>query len=179
VHDLVIQEEEDDLILGTHGRGIYRLDLSPIMNISDFSAAQEDLFFQKSEHEMTWSEDWGSQGWGWGEPWEPTAEMWLHAPFTGPAKWQLRRVPAPLVLSDSSVAESGGASRILDQLQTREDAFWDLGTIELTQGPQALRLDMRQEDGFLEPGRYNVVVHIGTPSDADFQEATTTLVIAE
>ena len=165
--------------LGTHGRGIYRLDLSPIMNISDFSAAQEDLFFQNSEHEMTWSEDWGSQGWGWGEPWEPTAEMWLHAPFTGPAKWQLRRVPAPLVLSDSSVAESGGASRILDQLQTREDAFWDLGTIELTQGPQALRLDMRQEDGFLQPGRYNVVVHIGTPSDADFQEATTTLVIAE
>lgn len=179
VHDLVIQEKEDDLILGTHGRGIYRLDLSPIMNISDFSAAQEDLFFQKSEHEMTWSEDWGSQGWGWGEPWEPTAEMWLHAPFTGPAKWQLRRVPAPLVLSDSSVAESGGASRILDQLQTREDAFWDLGNLELTQGPQALRLDMRQEDGFLEPGRYNVVVHVGTPSEVDFQEATTTLVISE
>ena len=35
VHDLVIQNEEKDLLLGTHGRSIYKTDLSIIYNYLD------------------------------------------------------------------------------------------------------------------------------------------------
>ena len=35
VHDLVIQNEEKDLLIGTHGRSIYKTDLSVIYNYLD------------------------------------------------------------------------------------------------------------------------------------------------
>ena len=34
VHDLVVQERENDLIVGTHGRGIYRMDLSSLSDVT-------------------------------------------------------------------------------------------------------------------------------------------------
>jgi len=46
VHDLVIQTKKDDLILGTHGRSIYKTNLKPIYNfLENGTSKRNGLFF--------------------------------------------------------------------------------------------------------------------------------------
>lgn len=68
VHDLVIQEEAQDLVIGTHGRSIYVADIS---NFSTLNELESDLVVFEIE-EIRHSGGWGNSGWsewfGYNEP---------------------------------------------------------------------------------------------------------------
>ncbi|MCH7990811.1 MAG: hypothetical protein IIC35_00155 [Gemmatimonadetes bacterium] len=53
VHDMKIQERDDDLVVGTHGRGIYILDIAPLAGITPEVLAQDAYFFVP-EAEVRW-----------------------------------------------------------------------------------------------------------------------------
>ena len=47
VHDLVVQKRENDLILGTHGRSIYKMNLDPIYNyIDNIDKSSDGIVFE-------------------------------------------------------------------------------------------------------------------------------------
>ena len=83
VHDLVIQERENELVIGTHGRSIYVLDIKPLIDglleAGDTAPAKLALTFDAPE-ELTWRENWGERGWGWGEPRMPEVALDVFLP---------------------------------------------------------------------------------------------------
>ncbi|WP_026451123.1 WD40/YVTN/BNR-like repeat-containing protein [Aequorivita capsosiphonis] len=82
VHDLVIQPEAKDLVLGTHGRSIYVADISLLQKLNENSmnemvAAEIDT--------VNFSPRWGNKWSAWGEVYEPKAKIQFYSPQAGKA----------------------------------------------------------------------------------------------
>ncbi len=65
VHDLVIQEREKDLVVGTHGRSIYKTNISQLQKFNSFSNKATHIFKTKS---IRSSSRWGSSWSKWSQP---------------------------------------------------------------------------------------------------------------
>lgn len=59
VHDLVIQKEANDLIIGTHGRSFYKVDLNPIYKINNAPEAEILVYADTLEYRR--SDKWGTK----------------------------------------------------------------------------------------------------------------------
>lgn len=82
VHDLVIQEEENDLVVGTHGRSIYIADLE---TIHAFAKSDQKQFQVFDIEEVRFSPRWGSSWGSWYDAFEPETEISFYAPQSGTA----------------------------------------------------------------------------------------------
>jgi photosystem II stability/assembly factor-like uncharacterized protein len=82
VHDLVIQKEAKDLVLGTHGRSIYVADISLLQQM-DGSKMNELLIAPIKL--VTSSSRWGNSYSQWREANEPTIEIQFYSPQSGSA----------------------------------------------------------------------------------------------
>ena len=179
VHDLVIQERENDLVIGTHGRGIYVLDLSPLMDKTGSPDAwgKASLAFEEEAIDAVRASWWGERGWAWSEPEDPVVNTWVWSDQAAQAKLELRFIPSAPEAPDSSATSGGGASAILDQLQKASGFVVDAGVVDLVEGLQSLAIPMRHEDGFLEPGTYTVVLVTIPENGNPRREAATTLTL--
>jgi photosystem II stability/assembly factor-like uncharacterized protein len=65
VHDLVIQEREKELVVGTHGRSIYKTNISQLQKFNSFSNKATHIFKTKS---IRSSSRWGSSWSKWSQP---------------------------------------------------------------------------------------------------------------
>jgi hypothetical protein len=86
VHDLVIQERENELVIGTHGRSFYVLDLAPVLDHWKGEDPATRTFAVLEAPEKTWNKRWGKPGWAWAEPKPVEATGVLFAP-TGGTLW--------------------------------------------------------------------------------------------
>ena len=74
VHDLVIQSREKDLIIGTHGRSIYKMDVSVLQQLTD-SILNKNLHLFPPD-EITHNENWGMQdSYYWEDPETPSMDL--------------------------------------------------------------------------------------------------------
>lgn len=83
VHDLAIQERENELVIGTHGRSIWVLDLDPLIEgllEGDASDPKDRPLGMEAPEELEWNEDWGERSYGWGDPWEPEVDLRVFLP---------------------------------------------------------------------------------------------------
>jgi len=83
VHDLAIQERENELVIGTHGRSFYVLDLAPLLDHWKGEDPATRPFAVLEAPEKTWSKRWGKPGWAWAEPKPVEASGVLFAPRGG------------------------------------------------------------------------------------------------
>ena len=65
VHDLVIQEREKELVVGTHGRSIYKTNISQLQKFNSISNKATHIFKTKS---IRSSSRWGSSWSKWSQP---------------------------------------------------------------------------------------------------------------
>ena len=65
VHDLVIQNEENDLLLGTHGRSIYKTDLSVIYSLIEARNLNQTHYLMLKD--INFSSRWGTKTYNWSE----------------------------------------------------------------------------------------------------------------
>lgn len=86
VHDLVIQERENELIIGTHGRSIWVADLNPWLDHAHEPIA--DTWATDTLVTLTWNERWGEKGWAWSEPRTVEIAFSAFAPETTSGQWQ-------------------------------------------------------------------------------------------
>jgi photosystem II stability/assembly factor-like uncharacterized protein len=70
VHDLVIQEREKDLVVGTHGRSIYKTNISQLQKFNKINTKATHIFKPKN---IRSSSRWGSSWSKWSQPNIPKA----------------------------------------------------------------------------------------------------------
>lgn len=77
VHDLKIQAKAKDLIVGTHGRSIYKVNLEKVQGLTkDIIAKNIHLFeVDKIQKSKRWGNSWSS----WSEAFEPKTSIWIYS----------------------------------------------------------------------------------------------------
>ena len=177
VHDLVVQERENDLIVGTHGRGIYRMDLSSLDDVTSNSLDTRPLEFVNAKVEVVRQEDWNERGWAWSEPEEPQTTCWVWSPVDGTAQVHLRTMPAS---KESQEGEGGlSADQILDQLQTQEGRVYDRGEVSLVRGMQQVSISLLDGKDHIPAGPYQVTLKVDDLEARIRLECDTELVVTD
>jgi hypothetical protein len=81
-HDIRVQPEAKDLVLGTHGRSIYIADISLLQQVSD--ETMNNLLVNSMEP-IRASRRWGSSFSEWNDPYEPSVDIQFYSPSEGKA----------------------------------------------------------------------------------------------
>ncbi len=72
VHDLVLQEREKDLIIGTHGRSLYKANIAPLQQYNKVKTKAIALFpLPETKHSSRWGSSWSP----FSEPYEPKVDV--------------------------------------------------------------------------------------------------------
>jgi hypothetical protein len=120
IHDLVMQEREQDLVIGTHGRSIWILDVEPLR---EYMQQKQEKVVVFSIPAIRWRSDWGGNWSKWLEPSIPShgigvysdSNMKIHIDIQGPdSMWiatlgvavlhaGFNRIPYELSLAESQV----------------------------------------------------------------------------
>lgn len=81
VHDLVIQPEAKELVVGTHGRSIYKADISKLQLMTSEMLSKAFYVFQpeKIKHSSRWGSSWST----WGKPQTPGLDITFYTTKTG------------------------------------------------------------------------------------------------
>ncbi len=104
VHDLVIQKREKDLVIGTHGRSIYKVPIGPLQKYNKIKDKPITLFkIPKVEH----SSDWGSQKNSYVEPNEPKINISYFVPNGGEVKMEVLADKKNVLYSTTLSADAG------------------------------------------------------------------------
>lgn len=77
VHDLVIQKKENDLVVGTHGRSIYKANVSNIQKLNS-EVLEKELYIYDSKP-IVKEDFWGNRRNAWAKPFEPKIEFWFYS----------------------------------------------------------------------------------------------------
>ncbi|MBF4983329.1 glycosyl hydrolase, partial [Nonlabens mediterrranea] len=100
VHDLKIQPEENHLLVGTHGRSIYLVDLNALEIIgNDFAFAKVDKTRASSRY--------GSKGFMWSEGPEPSIELAFYSPAAAKIKIEILNENGKTVQELTTIADKG------------------------------------------------------------------------
>jgi photosystem II stability/assembly factor-like uncharacterized protein len=81
-HDLVIQPEAKDLVVGTHGRSIYVANISLLQKMN--SGNKDEVLISEIEPVLH-SGSWGKKFSSWGEVYQPSVEVHFYSPIEGKA----------------------------------------------------------------------------------------------
>ncbi|RTZ04767.1 glycosyl hydrolase [Flavobacterium bomense] len=77
VHDLVIQKKAKDLVVGTHGRSVYKVNLDQVQQLNDKVVAENLHVFELKKIKKT--KEWGNSWSSWAKASEPKAEIWFYS----------------------------------------------------------------------------------------------------
>lgn len=83
VHDVVVQAREKHLLVGTHGRSIFKADVAPLLDLANTFAAGKPLslqLFKLSKQRV--SKRWGMRR-GFSKPYTPSVSLRFFAPEAG------------------------------------------------------------------------------------------------
>ena len=82
VHDIKTQKESNDLLLGTHGRGIYKTNLSALQKYDSSMALSSKMTIFDLESIRYYSR-WGNSWSKWMQPYEPSTTIQLYSTISG------------------------------------------------------------------------------------------------
>lgn len=105
VHDLKIQATAKDLIVGTHGRSIYKIELAKIQELTPRVLAQPVHLFPLKD--KTKSERWGTQSYAWGEMITPMQEVWFYLKQEGTVHFTVSNEAGTILFSTTLEGNSG------------------------------------------------------------------------
>jgi len=88
VHDLVIQPEAKHLLVGTHGRSIYKADISTLQQMTP-EIMGKDLYAYKIEN-IRHSSRWGNSFSSWRKPQTPSLDVTFYCGQSGPISAQIK-----------------------------------------------------------------------------------------
>jgi photosystem II stability/assembly factor-like uncharacterized protein len=120
VHDLVIQTKAKELIVGTHGRSIYKIDISKVQELTNEVLAKSIHLFKVNDQIK--SDRWGNQNYAWGKPSEPSQEIWFYSNADGVVNFTITNEIGMVVHTQKIAAKKGLNSFTYDYLLAKEDA---------------------------------------------------------
>ncbi|UPQ80308.1 glycosyl hydrolase [Flavobacterium azooxidireducens] len=105
VHDMVIQTEANDLVVGTHGRSIYKVNLKSIQQLNEETLASDLKIF--SVDNLAHSDFWGSTWSKWLPANEPKIDVDYYAKNKGEVTIQVIHENGIVVFEDKQTASIG------------------------------------------------------------------------
>ncbi len=105
VHDLVIQKTAKDIIVGTHGRSIYRSNIENVQKLNDTILLKEIHIFDVKPITMT--ENWGKNGNSWRAAVEPKVLIWFYSNSNENVNISIENSSKKLVFSQNYDAVEG------------------------------------------------------------------------
>jgi len=155
VHDLLVHPRENDLVVGTYGRGIYITDISPLQELNE-EILDEDIYLFSIEPKAQWmTRHWGNYDL-YGDrhlstPNEPNA-MVINYYLKDKAKEKV------------AITITDPYGKILNQLNGKTEAginrvLWDM-RIQPPEEPSS-QSQRRWERPLAEPGEYVVILEVG------------------
>jgi photosystem II stability/assembly factor-like uncharacterized protein len=149
VHDLVIQERENDLVVGTHGRSIFKANISKLQSFDSYSSKETHLF---KIDDVNSSSRWGSSWSQFSEVFTPEVSITL---FSNSTKKTTVSVYADAVLVNSfSVNADNGFNTI-----SYDVSFSKKGKRAYERASKDSKLKAAQNGVFYLPkGKYTVKV---------------------
>ena len=104
VHDLVIQKEANDLIVGTHGRSIYKANIAEVQQYSKVKNKALTIFEIPS---IRYSSRWGSYWSKWSKPFEPKISIPYYVSKSGKYKLDVLTEAGVIVNSYTISSDKG------------------------------------------------------------------------
>ena len=120
VHDVVIQTKAKELIVGTHGRSIYKMDISKVQELTKDVLAKNLHLFKVNDR--TKSDRWGTQSYAWGKPSEPSQTIWFYANADGIVNVSIANEAGLVVQTQKVGAKKGLNSFNFDYSMTKNVA---------------------------------------------------------
>lgn len=105
VHDVVIQPEAKDLLVGTHGRSIYKTNITQLQQMNAEMLAKELYIFQPEK--IQFSTRWGSSWGAWGKPQTPGLNLSFYTTKPGIYNVTVNTENGILVSATTVEAEKG------------------------------------------------------------------------
>jgi hypothetical protein len=81
IHDMAVQPEAKHLLLGTHGRSIYKADIAPLQKMNASKMDQSIVLFDMES--MRYSGRWGRSFGVWSDPYEPSTTITFYSNTSG------------------------------------------------------------------------------------------------
>lgn len=120
VHDAVIQTKAKELIVGTHGRSIYKMDISKVQEVTKDVLAKNLHLFKVNDR--TKSDRWGTQNYAWGKPSEPSQTIWFYSNADGMVNVSIANESGIVVHTQKIEAKKGLNSFNFDYSLSKEVA---------------------------------------------------------
>lgn len=105
VHDLVIQNKAHDLIVGTHGRSLFKINLKELYQMNEAIKKSNDTLFKIED--VKESKNWGNKIYTWGEFIVPKVDLFYFLTAAKKVEIVIKNKDGILVYSMKSDAESG------------------------------------------------------------------------
>ena len=157
VHDLVIQEKENHLVVGTHGRSIYVADISNIQK-ADANFLKKPIHFFEIKH-INHSKNWGNKRSPWVTPNIPSLELFFYNKTTSIYDLIIKNKQG-IVLNKISGKLEFGFSKINYDLSINET-----GRLTYNKKNKTKKLQKSDNDIFYLPkGEYNITLKTNSGS---------------
>lgn len=120
VHDLDIQADARELLIGTHGRSMFKADISQLQLLSagTLSATLEVFELPKKK----FSKNWGKKQ-PYKETKDPELPVWFYANTAGSASWSIKHKESALMLNNGSLNCKKGLNQWTYNLEFKADAL--------------------------------------------------------
>jgi photosystem II stability/assembly factor-like uncharacterized protein len=120
VHDLAIQARERELVIGTHGRSMFKADISVIQKLNAETLLAEVQVFELEKRKF-------SKNWGKKQPYKATKDpelpVWFYSKSVGKGTWTLKHKESGLVLNSGTVDCVRGLNKWNYSLDFQESAL--------------------------------------------------------
>lgn len=161
VHDLVVQEREKDLILGTHGRSIWSANIKELQLLQD-SILQKDLYvfdMPKVKYRGNWGSSWSK----WLEPTVPEIKLPLYLKNSGLVKVTVKTEEG-LVLQSFDYQSDKGLNYPITDLSFDEkskDKYEKYLNSKRKDGDKLIELEAAKNDKFyMHKGTYDLTFSV-------------------
>ena len=118
VHDMVIQTKAKELVVGTHGRSIYKIALSNVQELTDV-VLKKSLHLYDIEN-RTKSDRWGNKGYAWGEVNAPSQTIWYYSNSAEAINYTITNEAGIVVFVGKVTAQKGLSSFVYDYAISKE-----------------------------------------------------------
>ncbi len=153
-YDMVVHPRDHDLVVGTHGRSIFVMDLEPLHTVAEH---QDATIVALKTDNVRYSSDWGERDAPYEEIEEPDVE-WIY--WIGDENIQEQSIAISVKDKDGKVV-----TELTDEANYGFNTFnWNLKLEEATEDSSAK---------YLAPGKYTITYQINDSTDETTFEVTT------
>ena len=150
VHDLVVQNKAKDLVIGTHGRSIYKTKIAALQEYNRIKNKEIEILELENIH---YSKNWGDSWSTWSEPNKPEFDIPFYTSTSG-SKTILIKSKDDIVLNSFKVDAEKGYN-----FESYDLTFSDKGLKSFQKKHKDITIDKRKNSKYYLPkGTYSIVI---------------------